>query len=96
MEKSSADESAFSSTPIVLDTNIIIGALIRDSAIRRVLLEFDLDYCLPSAVKSEIGRHLDEIGTKSGMGADSIALTLNMIMMRTRMIPDELIQERWT
>lgn len=45
---------------LVLDTNILIAALIKDSVTRRILLLPDLEFSLPAFALDELARHRSE------------------------------------
>ena len=46
---------------LVLDTNILIAALIKDSITRRILLLPDLEFLLPAFALDELARHRAKI-----------------------------------
>jgi len=67
---------------LVVDTNIIIAALIRNSATRRLLLNPELELYLPDYVFCELKRHKDEIINRSGLSEDEFYILLYAIMDR--------------
>jgi len=52
---------------IVVDANIIISGLIRDSATRRLLIEIEPDLLTPAYVHDEIDTHIETVMEKSGL-----------------------------
>ncbi|MEE9116726.1 MAG: PIN domain-containing protein [Thermoplasmata archaeon] len=52
---------------LVVDTNIIISALIRDSLTRKALLYPYFQFFSPEDIRMEIERNMDEIVRKSGV-----------------------------
>jgi len=52
---------------IIIDANILIAALIRDSTIRKILLEKDFNLYAPPFILEEVYEHSDEIRIKTGL-----------------------------
>ncbi len=46
---------------IIIDTNIFISALLRESYTRKLLLEYDGEFLMPSFVYEEIDNHKKEL-----------------------------------
>ena len=67
---------------IVVDSNIIISALIKDSFIRKLIYEIWEELILPELVLEEIKSHNEE----------EIDNALKLILKNMRIIPDEIIK----
>jgi len=78
---------------IVLDTNILISALIRDSVTREIIMSSGLDFRLPELSMHEIRKHKTMILGKSGLPESAYENTLNKLMEYVLLIPTEEIKE---
>lgn len=79
---------------LVVDTNIIMAAIIRDSATRKLLLNPELELYLPDYVFSELKRHKDEIINRSDLSEDEFYILLYTIMDRITIVSKEDFAER--
>ena len=52
---------------LVVDTNIILSAMIKDSTIRKIIVESDIDFFTPDFTFDEINRHLNYICKKNSL-----------------------------
>ncbi len=77
---------------VVLDTNILFSALIRDSATRRLILEYEGTFLFPEYIFYEAEKHKDEIFKKSGMGIDEFNKLLALILRKVNIIPSEVLE----
>jgi predicted nucleic acid-binding protein len=53
---------------VVIDTNILFSALIRDSTVRKLILDYEDAFLIPYYIFEELLIHRDQILTKSGIG----------------------------
>ncbi|MDI6903678.1 MAG: PIN domain-containing protein [Methanocellales archaeon] len=74
---------------LVVDTNIIMAAIIRDSATRKLLLNPEFELYLPEYVFSELKRHKDEIINRSALSEDELYILLYTIMDRITIVSKE-------
>ena len=74
---------------LVIDTNIIFSALIKDSTTRRILLTSKFDFFVPEYVFIEIQKHSEEILEKSGYGQDDFDTMLDTLISNINVIPTE-------
>jgi predicted nucleic acid-binding protein len=74
---------------LVLDTNIVIAALLRDSAIRRYMLRTHNSLYVPEFVFYEIEEHRDELLTKTGLSDGEFNLVLSLLQKYLHIIPDK-------
>jgi len=76
---------------IVVDSNIIFSALIKDSITRRLL--FDLgDLIMPKIVFEEVAKYKSEIIKKSQFDLKELEVALKLITKNIEVIPDEIIK----
>jgi len=74
---------------LVIDTNIIFSALIKDSITRRILLTSEFDFYIPEYVFIEIHKHSEEIMEKSGYDQDDLDTMLDTLISDINVIPTE-------
>jgi len=79
---------------LVLDTNILIAALIRDSVTREILLLPQVEFLVSEFVFEEVELHRDEIQRKSGLPADAFDLLFEMMKQRLVLLPDNEIKHK--
>ena len=77
---------------VVVDTNVIISALLRDGLTRRILLlaPFEM-YTVPFA-KQEIEKHKGELLHKSGLDEDSFGYLLDLIFAKINVVDREVLE----
>jgi len=76
---------------LVLDTNILIAALIKDSITRRILLLPDLEFLLPAFALDELARHRAKIVRAARLKGDEIDLLLTLLLTSVAVVPYERI-----
>jgi predicted nucleic acid-binding protein len=52
---------------LVVDTNIIISAMIKDSTVRKIIVESGIDFFTPDFTFDEINRHLNDICKRNSL-----------------------------
>lgn len=72
---------------LVIDTGILISALLKDSATREILLFSAIDFLLPEYAIEEIERHKDNISIRSGLSKEDIEIVLSLIIENVTIIP---------
>ena len=77
---------------LVIDTNIIFSALIKDSITRRIILISNFDFFIPEYVFIELQKHSQEILKKSGYDQDDLNSMLDVLIGNINVVPqDEFI-----
>lgn len=76
---------------LVLDTNILIAALIKDSITRRILLLPDLEFLLPAFALAELARHRGKIVRAARLQGDELDLLLTLLLKSVAVVPLERI-----
>lgn len=76
---------------LVLDTNILVAALIKDSITRRILLLPDLEFLLPAFALDELARHRAKIARAARLKVDEIDLLLTLLLTSVVVVPFERI-----
>jgi predicted nucleic acid-binding protein len=77
---------------LVIDTNILISALIKEATTREILLLPYLNFLLPEFAFEEITRHKDKICRFSGLTEYEVDLLLNMLLERIDIISAQKIK----
>ena len=77
---------------VILDTNILFSALIKDSTTRKLILEFEGIFLFPEYIFEEAEKHKDEIFRKSGMSADEFNKLLALILRKVTIVPSEALE----
>lgn len=76
---------------LVLDTNILIAALIKDSITRRILLLPDLTFLLPAFALDELAKHRAKIVRAAQLKGDELDLLLTLLLTSVVIVPFERI-----
>ncbi len=77
---------------VVLDTNILFSALIRDSTTRKLILEYEGMFLFPEYIFEEAEKHKEDIVLKSGMRIDEFNRILSLILRKVIIVPSELLE----
>lgn len=72
---------------LVIDTSILISALLKDSVTREILLFSSIDFLLPEYAFEEIEKHKDNISSRSGLGKEDIEVVLSLIIENIIIVP---------
>jgi predicted nucleic acid-binding protein len=72
---------------IVLDSNILFSALIKDSLTRRLILKYEGTFLFPSFILEELEKHKDELMEKSGLNNREFSQLLHLIIKKVLIVP---------
>jgi predicted nucleic acid-binding protein len=72
---------------LVLDTNVVLKALIKDSVVRGMLLRSPHEFVIPQYAIEETKKHLDVVASKSGLSEKEINSILDALLVRVKVIP---------
>lgn len=76
---------------IVIDSNILFSALIKDSVTRRIILEYDGFFLFPSFIFEELEKHKAELLKKSGMKRKSFEALLNLLLQKVLIVSTDVL-----
>ena len=76
---------------LVLDTNILVAALIKDSVTREILVHPDIEFLLPEFALEELETHKAEILIKSKLSEHQFALLFEQLKSNISITPSEEI-----
>ncbi|MFH1306567.1 MAG: PIN domain-containing protein [Candidatus Micrarchaeota archaeon] len=74
---------------IIMDSNVLFSALIKKSATRRIILEFDGEFLFPSFIFEEMKKHEEELVMKSHMKEKDFDKLLGLILKKVIIVPKE-------
>lgn len=76
---------------LVLDTNIVIAALIKDSLTRQIFFLPDFELLLPEYALEEVARHRAKIARHSHLSHQEIDLLLSLLLESVTVVPAQRI-----
>lgn len=79
---------------LVLDTNVLIAALIKDSVTREILTHLEMEYLVPEFALQEVEANKDEIIKKSQLSPERFQLLLAELKSNLLIIPETEITNR--
>ncbi|MDG7015925.1 MAG: hypothetical protein JRM82_00950 [Nitrososphaerota archaeon] len=72
---------------LVLDTNVVLKALIKDSVVRGILLHSEHEFLVPKHGLEETRKHLGVVAIKSGLSVQEIGSVLDIVLAGVETIP---------
>jgi predicted nucleic acid-binding protein len=79
---------------LIVDTNRIIAALIRDSASRKILLSDKFDFLTVGITKSEIEEHKQELLEKANLTEEQFNIVFSLLFSRIFVVSDIVIESK--
>ena len=76
---------------IVIDSNVLFSALIKDSATRKLILEYDDFFLFPEFIFEEMEKHKEELFKKSKMENKDFGRLLQIILKKVMIVPNEVL-----
>ena len=78
----------------VIDTNILLSALIKDSTTRKIIVKSGWDFYYPEMSFHEVRKYKDLVLKKSGMDEVDYNKLLDLILGHINIVPDEQILKK--
>lgn len=72
---------------LVIDTSVLISALIKDSLTRQILLYPKMSFFLPEYAIEEIEAHKDIVSKRSGLRWEEIDVVLSVLLENLTIVP---------
>jgi predicted nucleic acid-binding protein len=72
---------------LIIDTNVLISSLLKDSTTRELLLNESFEFYLPEIVMSEVKKYFTYIIQKSGKSEEEIKKLLNILLENLNLVP---------
>ena len=76
---------------IIIDSNVLFSAMIKDSLTRRIILEYEGHFLFPSYIFEEFEKYKVEILRKSGMNIIEFNKLLSIILRKVLIVPTETL-----
>jgi predicted nucleic acid-binding protein len=76
---------------IIIDSNSLFSALIKNSKTRRIILEYDNLFLFPSFIFIEMQKHKSELLKKSRMSERDFNKLLQLILRKVVIVPNEVL-----
>ena len=84
---------------IILDSNALFSALIKNSTKRKLILEYDSIFLFPGQIFIEVEKYKDYLLKKSKMNQEEFDKLLQLILEKVIVVPNEnlgpFIKEAW-
>ncbi len=80
---------------VILDVNVILSALIRDSTTRKIILNSQFDFYFPEPSLHKIRKYKDHILEKSGLTEEEYDKLMAILFKYIRIVPTEEIEKNW-
>lgn len=74
---------------IIVDVNVVLSALIKNSTTRELIVKSEQDFCFPEPSLHKIRKYKDLILTKSGLSQTEFSILVNTLFDFIRLIPTE-------
>ncbi|MBM3282376.1 MAG: PIN domain-containing protein [Candidatus Diapherotrites archaeon] len=80
---------------IILDTNTLFSALIKDSTTRKIILEYNGKFLLPEYIFDEMKKHQVMLYQKTKLDEKEFEQLLQIILTKVEVVPiEKLIEQR--
>lgn len=76
---------------VIIDSNTLFSALIKDSTTRRIILDYDGLFLFPSYIFIEMQKHKAELLKKSGMAENDLNKLLQLVLKKAVIVPNEVL-----
>ncbi|MDP3916872.1 MAG: PIN domain-containing protein [Nanoarchaeota archaeon] len=80
---------------IIIDVNVFLSALIKDSTSREILLTYEQEFCFPERSLQKIRKHKSLIQKKSELSDLDFLKLFHSLLKFIRIIPDEELLDQW-
>ena len=80
---------------IILDVNVILSALIRDSTTRKIILNSEFDFYFPEPSLHKIRKYKSYILEKSGLTEEEYNKIMATLFKYIKLVPIEEIEKNW-
>ena len=81
---------------VILDVNVILSALIRDSTTRKIILNSQFDFYFPDPSLHKIRKYKSYILEKSGLSEEEYNKLMATLFKYIKLVPIEEIEKNWS
>ena len=78
---------------LVVDTNVLLSALVKNSTTRSLLLNPNHDFYIPEFALDEVEKYLSVISSKSGLSASEIKILFDTLANKLEGRPSERVHD---
>lgn len=78
---------------IIIDSNVLFSALIRNSMTRKMILEYGGKFLFPDYIFEELERHKEDLLQKSKMSKTDFDKLLELLLCKMERVPKEALLE---
>src|SRR3989344_5416897 len=79
---------------LVIDTNVLMAGLLKDSIVRKILSSENIQFLIPEHALSEIKKHKIGLISKSGMAMEEIDEVVDLLLENIEIIPELRIKNK--
>ncbi|MEK6808387.1 MAG: PIN domain-containing protein [Nanoarchaeota archaeon] len=76
---------------IIIDSNVLFSALIKDSLTRKIILDYDGELLFPVYIFQEYEKHRKELIKRSGMQNSEILHLINLVLRKVAIVPNDVL-----
>ncbi len=80
---------------IIIDVNVFLSALIKDSTTREIILTYEQEFCFPEKSLQKIRKYKPLIQKKSGLSDLDFLKLFHSLLKVIRIIPNEKLLDYW-
>ncbi len=81
---------------IIVDVNVLLSALIRDSTTRKIILQSDFDFYFPEPSMHKIRKYEAYILQKSGLSEKEYNILVARLFRYITLVPVEKVKSSWS
>jgi predicted nucleic acid-binding protein len=75
---------------VVIDSNRVIAALIKDSTTRKILFDNNFEFIAPDSITIEVDKYKDAIMEKAGISVEEFGVLLSLIFEHITIVPQNI------
>ena len=77
---------------LIVDTNVLISAIVKDSATRRILLSPYFEFCVPEFTFIELDRHFELLKKKTSLSESNLKSIIKITTEDIDVVPESKFQ----
>ncbi len=77
---------------VVLDTNVLISGILRDSIVKEILISECFDFFIPEYALEEVSKYEKELIKKAGISERDFNLLKQLLLENIEIVPDEIVR----
>src|SRR3989344_456726 len=79
---------------IVIDTNVLMAGLLKNSIIRKILSSENIQFFIPEGALNEIEKYKEFLIKKSGIAGEEFKEVLDLLLENIEIIPEQKIKNK--